>query len=279
MKLVENQVLEGERAAYGSKETLFRNCTFQNGESPLKESDDIEVNGCTFAYKYPLWYVNYAKVRNTHWETMGRSGVWYSKHMLIEDCIIDAPKNFRRTEDITWNRVKYSDADEVFWGSKGIKITDSYAKGDYFAMNASDIEIENFVLDGNYPFDGCKNVRIKNAKLNSKDSFWNCDNVIVEDSEIDGEYIGWNSKNLTFRNCRIKSHQAFCYIDGLTLENCIIEEGDLVFELCSNVNISLANAPMSIKNPISGRIKLKGRCEIILDEKIIDPSQTSIIFE
>ena len=82
-----------------------------------------------------------------------------------------------------------------------------------------------------------------------------------------------------FRNCRIKSHQAFCYIDGLTLENCIIEEGDLVFELCSNVNISLANAPMSIKNPISGRIKLKGRCEIILDEKIIDPSQTSIIFE
>ena len=236
MKLVENQVLEGERAAYGSKETLFRNCTFQNGESPLKESDDIEVNGCTFAYKYPLWYVNYAKVRNTHWETMGRSGVWYSKHMLIEDCIIDAPKNFRRTEDITWKNVKYNDAAEVFWGAKGIKINDSYAKGDYFAMNASDVEIENFVLDGNYPFDGCKNVRIK-------------------------------------------SHQAFCYIDGLTLENCIIEEGDLVFELCSNVNISLANAPMSIKNPISGRIKLKGRCEIILDEKIIDPSQTSIIFE
>lgn len=199
--------------------------------------------------------------------------------MLIEDCIIDAPKNFRRTKDITWKNVKYNDADEVFWGAKGIKINDSYAKGDYFAMNASDIEIDNFILDGNYPFDGCSNVIIKNSKLNSKDSFWNCNNVIVENTEIEGEYIGWNSKNLTFRNCRIKSHQAFCYIDGLTLENCIIEEGDLVFELCSNVNISLANAPMSIKNPISGRIKLKGRCEIILDEKIIDPSQTSIIFE
>ena len=279
MKLVVDTVLEGERAAYGESDTLFERCTFQNGESPLKECKNIEVDSSTFAYKYPLWYVDTAKVTNTHWEKMARSGVWYSKHLEIVDCVIDGPKNFRRCEDVRFDNVTYTDAQEAFWGSKGLRIKNSRATGDYFAMNAENIELENFELDGNYPFDGGKNIHIKNARLLSKDSFWNCENVVIEDSYIEGEYFGWNSKNITLRNCTVQSHQGFCYIEDLTLENCAVPEGDLVFELCKNINATLSEAPLSIKNPISGRIVVKGKCEVILDKSAIDPSKTEIIFQ
>ena len=68
------------------------------------------------------------------------------------------------------------------------------ARGDYFAMNCSDMVICDFELDGNYSFDGVKNVEVHNARMLSKDAFWNSENVTVYDSFISGEYLGWNAK-------------------------------------------------------------------------------------
>ena len=45
------------------------------------------------------------------------------------------------------------------------------ARGDYFAMNCSDMVICDFELDGNYSFDGVKNVEVHNARMLSRMHF------------------------------------------------------------------------------------------------------------
>ena len=76
--LVEERVLEGERAAFASRGVQFEKCVFANGESPLKESRGIALSGCNFEWKYPLWYCDDVQVENCVWLEMARSGVWYT---------------------------------------------------------------------------------------------------------------------------------------------------------------------------------------------------------
>ena len=54
MKRIENQVLTGERALFQSHDAEILSCRFEDGESPLKESRDLRLTDCTFAWKYPL---------------------------------------------------------------------------------------------------------------------------------------------------------------------------------------------------------------------------------
>lgn len=279
MKEVEYGYFEGERAMYDQHSMRLVDCTFANGESPLKECSELELSGCIFKWKYPLWYSESIVANNTTLLDTARSGIWYTKDIRMENCLIEAPKTFRRAEDITLKNCTLPNAQETLWSCKNITMTDVSARGDYFAMNSENIRCENFTLDGNYAFDGAKNIEVRNAKMLSKDSFWNTENVVVYDSLIIGEYLGWNSRNLTFVNCTIDSNQGMCYMDNVKMINCKLLNTDLCFELVSNVDAEITTPIMSVKNPISGRIKAKSIGEIILDEKMIDPKKTKIITE
>ena len=48
--------LTGERALFHALDKDVQDCTFADGESPLKESRNIKLNNSTFKWKYPLWY-------------------------------------------------------------------------------------------------------------------------------------------------------------------------------------------------------------------------------
>lgn len=271
-----NLTLTGERAAYGSRNSSFINCTFEDGESPLKESKNIKVVNCVFAWKYPLWYCDNVKVSNTKWLEMSRSGVWYTNNLTIINSSIDSPKQFRRCKNIKIFNSNMPLAQETLWDCDNVNIENSKITGDYFGMNSKNIKLSNVTIDGNYCFDGAKNITAENCIFNSKDAFWNCDNVIIKNSIINGEFLAWNTKNITFINCKIESHQGLCYIDELTLENCEINNSDLCFELCSNINASINSILDSVKNPISGKISCFGIKDLILDSKIIDEEKTII---
>ena len=275
MKKYEFGYYEGERALYNSHGISLVDATFANGESPLKESSDIELVGGIFKWKYPLWYCKGVKAVGTTLLDTARSGIWYTRGIEMTDCFIEAPKTFRRSEGIKLCGCQLPNAQETLWNCKDIDIRDVIAKGDYFAMNSENIRCERFFLDGNYAFDGAKNIEIKNSKLISKDSFWNTENVTVYDSIIIGEYLGWNSKNLTFVNCTIDSNQGMCYMDGVKMVNCKLLNTDLCFEL-STVDADISSPIISVKNPISGRIHAKSIGEIILDADMIDPEKTKI---
>ena len=196
---------------------------------------------------------------------MSRSGIWYTKNITLTNCMVEAPKEFRRSSKIVINNSKFLDATETLWHCDDVEINDSFFDGDYLLMNSTNIKINNLHLEGNYVCDGAKNVIVKNSILNSKDSFWNAENVTVYDSKINGEYIGWNSKNITFINCEIESNQGFCYMDNVVLKNCKLINTTLAFEY-STVNADIDSTIDSVKNPISGTITSKGIKELITDD-------------
>lgn len=269
---------EGERSLFASKNIDVVDTKFLFGESPLKESRNINVLNSCFTYKYPLWYSKNIVVKNTIFEVMARSGIWYTNNIDVYDSIFECPKTFRRSKNINIENVKFNDASETFWNCNNIKLKNTYAKGDYFMMNSKNVEIDGLTLDGNYFFDGGSNLVIKNSKLNSKDAFWNCKNIKVIDCEIVGEYIGWNSSNITFINCKIESHQGFCYMKNVKLINCVLINTDLAFEY-STVDADIRSDVDSIKNPKSGKIVCKKCNEIILDDKFINVKDIKIIEE
>ena len=97
--------------------------------------------------------------------------MWYSTNLSFKDVLINAPKSFRKSSQISLENVNFSDAAETLWGCENVKIKNVFAKGDYFGANSENLEVDGLSLDGNYCFDSCKNLCITNSKLISKDAF------------------------------------------------------------------------------------------------------------
>lgn len=275
MKKIKNGYFTGERALFSECGAEILSSVFENGESPLKESRDIYLENCIFKWKYPLWYSENIVLKGGAFTDTARAGVWYTKNIEMADTLIEAPKTFRRSEKIALCGIQMPNAEETLWECKDVNIKNLSAKGDYFALNISDADIDSLVLTGNYPFDGAKNLTIRNSRLLSKDAFWNTSDVTVYDSFISGEYLGWNSKNLTLINCTLESHQALCYAENLVLINCRIMNTDLAFEY-STLKADLKGYIDSIKNPLGGSIKAEKIGEIIMEEDKVDPEKTVI---
>ncbi|MBQ9608544.1 MAG: DUF3737 family protein [Lachnospiraceae bacterium] len=258
-----------------ARDLVIEDTIFGEGESPLKESRNIRLNGSMFKWKYPLWYSKNIEVKNSSWFEMARAGVWYTEDISVEDCAIEAPKNFRRCKNISLKNVSFPDAKETLWNCEDVTLKNVTAKGTYFGMNSNNIKVDNLALYGDYSFDGGKNIEIRNSKLLSKDAFWNCENVVVYDSFISGEYLGWNSKNLTFINCMIESLQGMCYIENLVMKDCKLLDTTLAFEY-STVDVEIIGHIGSVKNPLSGRISAGSIGELIMEDDKVDVEKTQI---
>lgn len=276
MKELLTGTFTGERALFMAQDRHIKNSVFEDGESPLKHSKHIEVEGSQFKWKYPLWYSEDIIVKNCTFFEMGRAGIWYTKNISVSDCEYIAPKGFRRCDGVIITNVNFPNAAETLWQCRNVRMKNVTAKGDYLAMNCEDMEIEHLDLDGNYSFDGARNITIRNSRLISKDAFWNSENITAENCYISGEYLGWNSKNLTLINCTIESLQGLCFCENLTLINCRLVNTTLAFEY-STVNADIIGTVDSIKNPSGGVIKCDGIGELIMEEDKVDVSKTEIV--
>ena len=205
MKELLTGTFTGERALFMAQDKHIKDSVFEDGESPLKHSGNIEVEGSQFKWKYPLWYSEDIIVKNCTFFEMGRAGIWYTKNISVSDCEYIAPKGFRRCDGVIITNVNFPNAAETLWQCRNVRMKNVTAKGDYLAMNCEDMEIAHLDLDGNYSFDGARNITIRNSRLMNKDAFWNSENITAENCYISGEYLGWNSKNLTLINCTIES--------------------------------------------------------------------------
>mgnify|MGYP004643007817 FL=1 len=272
---INQQYLTGERALFQARNAKITVSTFADGESPLKESADIELYQCMFRWKYPLWYSRNITLTDCTLFNTARAGIWYTDDLSMENCAVEAHKTFRRCHRLELRNVTMPDAAETLWSCEDVKLRSVMAKGDYFGMNSRNIEAEGFQLYGNYPFDGGRNIVIRNSRLLSKDAFWNCRNVEICDSFISGEYLGWNSENLTFVNCTIESLQGLCYAKNVTLRNCVLLNTTLAFEY-STVDAEINGSIDSVKNPIYGRITADSIGELIMEPDKADPSRTVI---
>lgn len=268
----------GERALFMARDKHITDSIFEDGESPLKHSKDIDIDSTHFKWKYPIWYSDNVNVRDSVFFETARAGIWYSNNITVTDTEYIAPKGFRRCDRLTIENVNFPNAAETLWHCTNVKLKNLTAKGDYLAMNCENMEIERLDLDGNYSFDGARNVIIRNSKLVSKDAFWNSENITAENCYINGEYLGWNSRRLTLINCTIESLQALCYCEDLKLVNCRLINTTLAFEY-STVDADIAGSVDSIKNPLSGTIRTEGIDELIMESDKVDISKTEFIYK
>lgn len=110
---INEEICTCERSLFGSKDIIVRNTIFEDGESPLKESENIDIYDSMFKWKYPLWYSKNINVENSTWFEMARAGVWYTNNINIKNCAIEAPKDFRRCRDISLQDVSIPNAAET----------------------------------------------------------------------------------------------------------------------------------------------------------------------
>lgn len=275
MQEYKNQTFIGERALFKSSDLDFEYCTFCDGESPLKESQNLKIKESTFQWKYPLWYCQHIVINDSIFFEMARSGIWYTQHLSMKNSIVNAPKIFRRSSHISLQNVNMPNASETLWHCQNISMEEVMAKGDYFGMDCSNLDIKGLTLIGNYAFDGVKNLTMHHSKLLSKDAFWNCENITIYDSFISGEYFGWNSKNVTLVNCTIESLQGLCYMENLVMKNCRLLNTNLAFEY-STVDAEITSSIESVKNPYTGKIVAENIKELIFDDSTICQEKTLI---
>ena len=61
---IRQQFLTGERALFHARDLNIYDTIFDDGESPLKESRNIELWSSMFKWKYPLWYCKNIKAHS-----------------------------------------------------------------------------------------------------------------------------------------------------------------------------------------------------------------------
>ena len=140
--------MTGERALFQGANLKIYDTIFDDGESPLKESHNIELRNSMFKWKYPLWYSDSISVKDCTWFDMARAGVWYTNHMVVEDCAIEAPKNFRRCEDLTLSHVSIPNAEETLWNCQDVVLNDLTCYIDHLVMK--DCKLINTTLAFEY---------------------------------------------------------------------------------------------------------------------------------
>lgn len=277
MKEIKNQEFGGERPLYCEKDLYLENVVIHAGESALKETADIVAVKCRFEGKYPLWCCDRFVVRDCIFTVGARAALWYSKNLLMEDTVVDAPKMFREMEQVKLRNVIIDAAAETFWHCGEIDLENvRIDRADYVFMGCHDIKLRNCKVNGNYAFQWSRNIEIHNCLLNCKDAFWETDNATIYDSEINGEFLGWHSRNLRLVRCHITGTQPLCYAENLILEDCTFgEDADLALEY-SSVQATIKGHIHSIKNPRTGFIKADSCGEIILDQNIKAPGDCDI---
>lgn len=268
MKTVENEIFDMERALYGSKELLVKNCSFDgpaDGESALKESRDIRVERCFFNLRYPFWHNDKLIIENSELTDLCRAALWYSNHIEIKKTKLYGIKALRECSDVVMEDCAIC-SPEFGWSVRGITMRHCTAESMYFMMRSEDLNFSDVQFKGKYSFQYIQNAVFENCVFDTKDAFWHAKNVTVKNCVVKGEYLGWYSEDLTFENCKIVGTQPLCYCKNLKLVDCEMIDTDLAFEK-SVVHATVTTPVISIKNPKEGCIQVPAVQQIIMDDE------------
>lgn len=273
MREIKNQTFQAERSLFGIKDTLVKDCVFagpEDGESPIKRCENIDIESCRFSLRYPIWHVDHFEVNQSSFDEFARAALWYCFNGKITHSVLNGIKALRDCQNIHLSHCKVN-SPEFGWKSRGVTVRSSEIEAEYLFLDCCDLHLNDVKQKGKYSFQYCRDITIENSVLDTKDAFWHSENVTVKNSHVKGEYLAWFSENLTLENCVIEGTQPLCFCKGLKLINCKMVNCDLAFE-SSEVDADVASDIVSVKNPISGTIQAHSIGEVILTE----PSTTKI---
>lgn len=267
MTIIKDQTFDKERELYGIHDTLIKHCTFDgpaDGESALKECENVRVEDSFFDLRYSLWHDHSLVLKNCALTENCRAALWYDEDVSVTDTKLHGIKAFRECRNVSLKNCDII-SDEFGWFTDDITLENCTAESKYFLMRNHGVRAKNLELSAKYSLQYIEDGLFEDCIIDSKDAFWHAKNVTVKNSILGGEYLAWYSENLTFENCRIIGTQPFCYCKNLTLINCEMVDCDLAFER-SSVQATITTPVVSIKNPLAeSHISLPAVGEIIRD--------------
>ncbi len=264
MKILENLSFDEERALYGERDILVKDCSFDgpaDGESAFKEAGGITATDCFFNLRYPFWHCDRVKIEKSEMTELCRAALWYSNDIEIKDSRLHGIKALREC-----GRISIEDCDvispEFGWFSSDITVKKSKFVSEYFMLHARRLNFSGVDFKGKYSFQYVEDSVFDNCNFDTKDAFWHAKNITVRNSTVKGEYLAWYCENVTFENCTIIGTQPLCYCKNLKLINCKMIGCDLSFEK-SSVQADITGHVDSIKNPDCGYITVDSVGELI----------------
>ncbi len=268
---IQNKTFDQERALYNLQDTAVVKCTFAgpaDGESALKESRNISVEGCSFSLRYPLWHTQGFSLSDSTMDEATRAAIWYARDGRIFGSRLGGIKCLRECDDISLANCQIDSA-EFGWKCRNIQMADCQVNAQYIFLDSRNLQLSRLDMTGKYSFQYTENLTITDSKLDTKDAFWHAKNVTVRNSLVKGEYLGWYSEGLTLIGCHIVGTQPLCYCKNLTLIDCTMEGTDLAFEY-SQVQATVKGSIDSVKNPASGSIRADTIGQIILEDSVME---------
>ena len=263
MKKIENLSFDEERALYGERDVCLRYCRFDgpaDGESALKEAGEVEIDGCYFNLRYPLWHCDTVSINGSEMTENCRAALWYSNGIKIKESKLHGIKALRECSDISILGCDVI-SPEFGWFSSDITVVDSSFISEYFMLRARKLDFKGVNFKGKYSFQYIEDSVFENCNFDTKDAFWHAKNITVRNSTVKGEYLAWYCEDVTFENCTLIGTQPLCYCKNLKLVNCRMVDCDLSFER-STVEAEVIGHIDSVKNPY-GRVIADSIGEII----------------
>ena len=270
-KFIEKQQFDAERALYHLQHADVSECVFAgpaDGESALKEAEDVKLNRCSFSLRYPLWHVKGFELTGSTMDELTRAAIWYAQDGTVTDSVLGGIKALRECRRVALERCRVN-SPEFGWKCGDISLRDSEIVSEYLFLDSRRVRLERVRMKGKYSFQYIEGLEITDSVLDTKDAFWHSENVIVRSSVVKGEYLGWFSDGLTLIDCEIIGTQPLCYCENLKLVNCTMEDTDLAFEY-SDVEADIRGHVLSVKNPRSGVITADSVGEIVRDDPVME---------
>jgi hypothetical protein len=269
-----------ERALFGITNAQIINCRFDgpaDGESAMKETEDLEIDGCYFNLRYPIWHSKNTTISNCEMTEKCRAALWYDEKITVENCKLHGPKVLRDCNDV---KILNCDivSDEFAWKCNNLTIENSTIESVYPFFMSSNVHLKNCKIKAKYIFQYSENCVLENCEIETKDAFWECSNAKLVNCKVSSEYVAWHSYGAEFINCNIIGTQPFCYCTGLVLNNCSMENCDLAFER-SIVDVDVVGRINSIRGPIKGTIKANEIGEILPSSSGEDELEATVIIK
>ena len=267
-----------ERALFGISDAVVSNCKFdgpEDGESALKETENLSIDNCYFNLRYPIWHTNNTVISNIEMTVNCSAAMWYDKNVKVSDSILHGPKVFRDCENIEIENCDIV-SDEFAWSCKNVVVKNCSIESNYPFLKCKNVHLINCTLNSKYIFQYTENCVLENCTIETKDAFWECRNAKLIDCNVSSQYLAWHSDHVEFENCRITGTQPFCYCSNLVLNNCELKGCDLAFER-STVSVDVKGKIDSIRGPISGKITADEIGEILPSSSGDDTIEAEIV--
>lgn len=161
-KEIRQEFLTGERALFQGRNLKIYDTIFDDGESPLKESMDIELYGSMFKWKYPLWSCSGVKME--HVTAKGDYFAMNSQDMVIRDFQLVGNYSFDGTKNVEIHNAIMLSKD-AFWNSENVTVYDSFISGEYLGWNAKNLTLVNCTIESLQGMCYIENLVMKNCRL------------------------------------------------------------------------------------------------------------------